>query len=380
MSIFGKRIVTAMAMAAVLAVSALPITASAQVQERPPEIPEGELIKQPEIPGSWQGDGAQKPQGSDFTWVYDVTNIFDVPEGATVLDKKEQVKGPWKVFLVGEPSDYFCFYNNCNININDGVGDNVYLVADWYRQTLVNRQTGEATILDSSGLQSEVYDGTMTAGAIFAEDLDNNDVDRFMFASGDTIKDFLIVNMYQIGDRQYGLGVFSADNAKSLGNLYMTRQVATSVGTTATTTTETTATTSGSSDTGEGNKAISVSFRDLNWFSGYWTYEDSYSSDSFYLEPINDHQVYAVIGDEAAATHYGIVLDVVSDPSRSTISLYYPDGNRFDSINGTNINGTDAITMSDYNGVLFRTDKSVRAQEYWDHINDLFKGANEWYD
>ncbi len=127
------------AMAAMLAVSALPITAAAQVQERPPEIPESELIKQPEIPASWQGDGAQKPQGSDFTWVYDVTNIFDVPAGATVLDKKEQVKGPWKVFMVGEPSEYFCFYHTCNNNINDGVADNVYLVANWYRKTLVNR-------------------------------------------------------------------------------------------------------------------------------------------------------------------------------------------------------------------------------------------------
>ncbi len=374
----------AMITAAVLAVCAMPITASATVMERPPEVPDSEW--KDKIPASYQGDGSMRPEAEDFTWVYDVTNTFAVPAGATELTTPYEVSGNWKVFLVGEPTDAMCFYNYFNANIIDGGANNVTLVANWFKQTLVDRQTGESGILDSSGLKSEMYVGTMTNGDIFVEDPENDMLNRFMFANGSFINEFLLTSFYQIDDRQYGLGVFATDGSKPLGNVYMTRRVATSVGSTATTgnTTGTTFTTDSIISSGDENKTVGISFNDWSYFEGYWfnEYNDgkTVQRDSFYVQPIDPLSAYVVIADETHGDRMGVKAQVTYDSTNDKIKFLYPDGSVFDVMYKTDFYGYDAVNVEGFGGMMLRGNKADHAQEYWNYIADRFKGADVWYD
>ncbi len=366
-------------MAAVLAVCTMPLTAFATVQERPPEIPESELIKKDTIPASYQGDGAQKPQGEDFTWVYDVQDIFAVPAGAKSLTTQDEVKGPWKVFMVGEPTEAFCFYNVFNMNINDLGAGGVALATTWYKQTLVTRKTNEATVLDSSGLASEIYDGSMDNGILYAADPDSDIINRFMFANGEFIDEFLFVNFYQIEDRQYALGVVYTDNEKFIGNVFMTRRVNSYVGTTSTGSTSTDNTSTGNTSTDSG-KTVGISFHDWSWFEGYWVnaYEDG--RDSIYIQAIDPLSAYVVIADESIGVMRGLKATVTYDSNNEKITLLYPDGSVSDVMEKDDYYGHEAVKLDGYNGLMFRGNKSDHAQDYWNYIADKFKGSDEWYD
>ena len=353
--------------AAVLAVCAVPISASATVVESPPVD---------------RGDGVMRPEADDFTWVYDVTNTFAVPAGASELTTPYEVSGDWKVFLVGEPTDAMCFYNYFNANIIDGGGNNVTLVANWFKQTLVNRQTGESGILDSSSLPSEMYTGTMIDGDIFVEDPDSGILARYMFASGSFINEFLLTSFYQIGDRQYGLGVFATDDSKPLGNVYMTRRVATSAGDTSTAA----ATTTTDPVTGSGgeNKAVGISFNDWSYFDGYWFSEQSDGNkvqrDSFYVQAIDPLSAYVVIADETLGSRMGVKAQVTYDSTNDRITFLYPDGSVFDVMRRTDFYGYDAANVEGFGGMMLRGNKADHAQEYWNYIADRFKEADVWYD
>ena len=367
--------------AVVLAVCTMPISASATVMERPPEVPESEW--KDKIPASYQGDGAVRPEADDFTWVYDVTNTFAVPAGASELTTPYEVSGDWKVFLVGEPTETMCFYNYFNANIIDGGGNDVTLVANWFKQTLVNRQTGESGILDSSSLPSEMYTGKMIDGDIFVEDPDSGILARYMFASGSFINEFLLTSFYQIGDRQYGLGVFATDDSKPLGNVYMTRRVATSVGSAASTGTATT-TTNPIIAPGDENKTVGISFNDWSYFDGYWFSEQSdgkkVQRDSFYVQSIDPLSAYVVISDETLGSRMGVKAQVTYDSTNDKITLLYPDGSVFDVMSKTDFYGYDAANVEGFGGMMLRGNKADHAQEYWNYIADRFKEADVWYD
>ncbi|MCR5403105.1 MAG: hypothetical protein K6E91_04700 [Butyrivibrio sp.] len=192
-----------------IAVCTLPIAASAQVQ----------YILRP----SEYADGADRPKGEDFDWVRSVDNIFTVPAGAQKLSIPDYAEGEWKAFLVGTPTDKSCFYATFNAKITDNGNNNVTFKADWYTQTLVDRNTGKDYRTDTTILPDDVYYGWTTKDSLFVSDPDTDMINLYMFASADLIKEFLIVNMYQDGNRQCALGVFSDSNQKPLGNIFMTR-------------------------------------------------------------------------------------------------------------------------------------------------------------
>ncbi len=357
-------------LSAVLAVCSAPLSVSA-VQERPPELPASELVSS-DIPAAYQGDGDRLPTGEDFTWIYDVEDIFVVPDGAKTLKTTGEVSGSWKVFLIGQPTDKLCFYNFFNANIVDCGNNNVSLEAKWYKQTLVNRATGESTIMDNTFIKNEIYKGALTDESLYAEDPDNDIIDRYMFANGSFIKDFVFVNMYQKGYRQYALGVFSTDGGRPIGNAYMTREVTSYVGEKTTV------------NNTSGQKAVSIEIPDWSYFEGYWVYEykddATYQRDSIYVEPIGLDRAYVVIADESTGARMGSVVDIRHSAINNSLTLLNPDGTVFDVMNGTTFNGKDAVSVEGFGELMIRADKSEHAQEYWNYISDRFKQADVWYD
>ncbi|MCR5405119.1 MAG: hypothetical protein K6E91_15055 [Butyrivibrio sp.] len=382
-----KRMMVAGMSAAMIAVCSQPLSVSAQVQERPPEIPESEFINkgsqgQKAIPPEYP-DGADRPRGEDFEWVQSVDNIFNVPAGAQKLSISDNAKGDWKAFLVGTPTDKLCFYATFNAKITDNGNNNVTFKADWYNQTLVDRNTGEGGKLDTTMLPDEVYYGGTTTDSLLVTDPDTDSINRYMFASGDMIKEFIIVNMYQSGNRQCALGVFYGDNEKSLGNIFMTRTgVAPYIPNSAIAPTlvqpkSITSVLTGSKTKSNGSAAAS----DWSAYEGYWVYEFTDEStgnvqrDTFYIERKSDDTAYCVICDESIPTWYGVLGKVALDPDANELVIYYPDGSIFDVVSFI---GKDEIDVATHGGSFYKKDKSLHSQNYWDFIDNKFATSDEW--
>ncbi len=354
-----------MLMTALLAVFALPIKVSAEVTERPPEIPESELVGnsaqgQKAIPPEYPGDGTEKPASSDFEWVSGVTNIFNVPEGADSLRSISDIKGDWKGFLVGQPTEYFIFYGTLNTKIEDKGNNNISFRAKWKNDTLVNNKTGEIVSMDSASLGDTDYYGGITDESLYAEDRNSDPLLRHMFVSGDMILDFIIVNFYQQGNRQYALGIFESDTRKQIGNVYLTRTV------------------SGKKKSSASNQTITTEW---SGFSGLWVYEytDDYGNVdrySYYIEPISADKAYVVLCDEIIDTQVGIVGTMKLDHSNNHLYIYAPDGSLFDVLYFVD---KGVITVEDAGGWFYKKDKSWHSAQYWNHIGNKFKEANEWY-
>lgn len=354
-------------MAAVIGVCTLPISASATVVERPPEIPESELINngtsgQKAIPPEYPGDGAEKPTSSDFDWVNSVTNIFDVPAGATSLRKPSEVKGDWKAFLVGQPTETLSFFGVLNTKIEDKGNGNITFKAKWKTDTIINNSTGEVSTMDSSVLGDTTYVGGMTDQSLYAEDKVSDTILRHMFVNSDLINDFIIVNFYQQGNRQYALGIFETDKQKQIGNIYMTRTVSTS--------------------TKKSSGTASSIATEWSGYSGYWVYEytdefNNVTRDSIYIEPISADKAYVVLADESIGTRIGIVGKMELNPSDNSLRIYYPNGALFDVVYFV---GKGELTVASHGGSFYYKDKSAHTPQYWNHIGNKFAESNEWYE
>lgn len=319
-------------MAAMIAVSVAPVTSLAATTE----------------------GGVQRPTNEDFKWINGISDIYAVPGSGKALKTMQEISGDWKGFLGGKPTEDASFFGSLNVTIVDKGKGHLDFIADWYTETRVDNKTGRPTALDTSKAADTTYTGGLTPKYLFAEDASLS----HQFINGEAIKDFVIVNFYQQGNRQYALGAFEADGHKPLGNIFMTRTV------------------SGASLI-TSNAAASVQ-APWSGFAGYFEYKHQDGSgqtvrDSVYIEPISADQAYVVIdtnGKKRAVTGRMELADGV-------LNVYAASGALFDSMRLVNNN---TLQLTSQGASFTRMDSSARAPEYWNHIGNKFAESKEWND
>lgn len=327
-----RKVVVAGLMAAVLAVSASPVAARAATAD----------------------DGTQRPASGDFNWISGISNVYSVPAGGKSLKTLKEVQGDWKAYLGGIPTEATSYFGSFNVKIVDKGKNYADFIADWYTETAVDNKTGRPSFIDTSKQADTTYTGGMTEKLLFAEDTSLS----HQFVSGTPIKDFIIVNFYQQGNRQYAIGAFEADGHNPMGNIFMTRTV------------------SGASLV-TSNPAAEVA-ADWSGFAGYWEYKfqdatGHTAKDSVYIEPISADKAYVVIDNANSGTKTGIVGRM--ELSGGKLNIYSADGTLRTTMSLVNNN---TMSSTAHGGNYTRTDTSARAPEYWNHISNKFAEANEW--
>lgn len=292
-----------------------------------------------------------RPGSNDFDWAWNVEDIFDVPKGASALTASDQITGSWNVLLVGDDSEYYHFFSMLNATITEKKS-NITMTADWYRSALVNKNTGEYSTLDGTLDKDTVYSGSFNNGHMYVYDPNPDTVMQYMFVNGKKIYDFLIVNWYEQGSRQYGMGIFSTKDGEPIGRVYMVRNASKYAG----------------------KLKTPASTPEWEWYAGYWTWE--------YEDPVNwlnDERLYLWIIPRTADSIYiyqeqewesgGEICGVKYDKLNDALAIYDPQGEYLGELRATSYDGQDAVFLTGFDAeMLMRTDESTETQDHWDYI------------
>lgn len=311
---------------------------------------------------------ADRPHAEDFEWISGVKSVYDVPEGAKVLNRASEISGDWKVMLIGADNDYYSFYSILNMNFDfESNNEDVHVTADWYRSSEINKQTGEGKAYDESQDADTVYNGSLINGTIYVFDPTDDPYSRYLFVSGDRLLCFFIENLYETGGKQYGLGTFYSED-DWLGTIALVRSARTS-------------------KTGVPAKAQDNSNVKWKQFEGYWAAE--YENDpedlwdderySVYIESDGPEYVLCYISDEMWGKNQYGRKRAVYDEASQTLTLYKLENDEYQTdYQLDQIKGRDCIYVAgEKDAPFFRADKSERDDSKWAEIETLFAELRE---
>ena len=320
------------------------------------------------VSSSRKNDTTNRPNSSDFDWVSRVSKITDVPDGAKKLTKPEEIGGEWKAMMIGNDNDYYYFSGLLNLNLRFDNKEDVTVIADWYRSTEINKQTGETRTYDETVDADTVYRGSlMPDSGMYAYDPVEDKYSRHLFVSGERIRDLFIINWYEKNGKQYALGMFNSEN-EWLGTLALVRN---------------------SSDApGEVPVASKVT---PEWaqFEGYWKYESENDpnndwddeDNSIYIRATDKDHAFVFVSDEMWGECIYDKKRVEYDPKTNTIRLYNIEDKDLDNtMHLETSNGKEILKVDGADDMEFRRrDKADRTWLSWDSVEEDFREVENYY-
>ena len=314
---------------------------------------------------SAQKSSSDRPTASDFDWVNQVNNIYDVPAGAAVLNSPKQIEGEWKAMLIGADNEYYWFNSILNLNFKISGTEDVTAVADWYRSSEINKQNGETKTYDESVDADTVYKGSMLNGTTYVFDPANDKYSRYLYVSGDRILSFFVVNWYEKGGRQYGLGIFSSED-NVLGTIALVR-------------------TTGAVPTPMPEPA------NIEWsaFEGYWVYENDNDPDdlwddelnTIYIKAADPEYAFVHVDDEMWGEAIYDKKRIEYDSLNHTIRLYNIEEGTADSeLQIDTFEGRDCLYVVGHSEMRFmRSETNERSWKTWESIEEDFRDLEDYY-
>ena len=308
----------------------------------------------------------ERPENEDFDWLNKVTNIQEVPSGAKVLSSPSEISGDWKVMMIGADNEYYWFTSILNMDFDFAGNSTVSVTADWYRSCEISKKTGESKTYDESKDADTVYKGSMIDGSVYVSDQTSDRFSRYLFVSGERIYDFLFLNWYEKGGKQYGLGTFNSEN-EYLGTVALVRN-------------------KGAVPVPEEESTAS------EWaqFEGYWVFEDDHDPEDLWDDELNSIYIKAA-GPDRAFIHvddemwgsciYDIKL-VEYDPKYNSITLTNIEAGTVDSeLQIDTYNGEECLYVVGHTDVPFlRRKKDERSWLSWDSVNEDYQEVKAYYD
>lgn len=181
-------------------------------------------------------DNSDRPGMDDFSWGAEMdadANYEQAIPGTVPLSDFTQYGGDWKAMIISaeEGAIYYALLN-MNIDVQDE--DNVNLTADWYESFAIDANTEEELkYYDESQDADILYEGMYVSdlsnddgwddNLVLAWDFENEEEDKYIFASGGIIDNFEIFGWFEDVERQYAVGAACDVDDNTVGALLLVR-------------------------------------------------------------------------------------------------------------------------------------------------------------